>query len=77
LDIPPALRKALHLSRGGLELRKVSDSLVLERREAVESRLWKMFEKIPQDVRLADELITDRRNEAHPETLYHLQSLKG
>jgi len=68
LVIPAALRKALNLNQGDcLVARKVGDSLVLERREAVESRLWKMFEQIPQEVSLADELIAERRIAAQTE----------
>jgi len=69
LVIPAALRKALNLSQGDcLVARKVGDSLVLERREAVESRLWKMFNSIPQEVSLVDELISERRAAAQAET---------
>jgi AbrB family looped-hinge helix DNA binding protein len=63
--IPAALRKALHLEQGDrLIARKVGDSLVLERREAIEKRLTDRFRHIPQAVSLADELIADRRAEA-------------
>ncbi|MES9903908.1 MAG: AbrB/MazE/SpoVT family DNA-binding domain-containing protein [Sedimenticola sp.] len=65
LVIPAALRKALHLTQGDrLVARKEGDSLVLERREAVEARLWKMFSHIPKEVSLADELISERHAEA-------------
>jgi len=68
LVIPAPLRKALNLNQGDcLVARKVGDSLVLERREAVESRLWEMFEEIPHKVRLADELIAERRIAAQAE----------
>jgi len=61
LVIPAALRKALKLNQGDcLIARKVGDSLVLERREAIESRLWNMFSSIPKEVSLVDELITER-----------------
>jgi AbrB family looped-hinge helix DNA binding protein len=63
--IPAALRKALHLEQGDrLIARKVGDSLVLERREAIEKRLMDRFRHIPQEVSLADELIAERRAEA-------------
>ncbi len=63
--IPAALRKALHLQQGDrLIARKVGDSLVLERREAIEKRLADRFRHIPQEVSLADELIAERRAEA-------------
>ncbi len=44
-----------------------NDSRVLERREAVEQRLWAMFSPIPKDVSLVDELISERRAEAAKE----------
>jgi AbrB family looped-hinge helix DNA binding protein len=66
--IPAALRKALKLKPGDrLIARKVGESLVLERRETIEKRLWKMFSQIPEDVSLADELIAERREEARRE----------
>jgi AbrB family looped-hinge helix DNA binding protein len=66
--IPAALRKALHLEQGDrLIARKVGDSLVLERREAIEKRLVDRFRHIPQEVSLADELIAERRAEAAKE----------
>jgi len=65
LVIPAMLRKALHLSQGDrLVARQVGDTLVLERREAIEARLWEMFSVIPGDVSLVDELITERHAEA-------------
>jgi len=68
LVIPAALRKALNLNQGDcLVARKVGDSLVLERREAVESRLWEMFKHIPQEVSLVDELVSERRAAAQTE----------
>jgi len=61
LVIPAPLRKALNLNKGDcLIARKVGDSLILERREAIESRLWEMFSEIPQEISLVDELITER-----------------
>ena len=69
LVIPAALRKALQLKPGDrLLARTVGDSLVLERREAVERRLQERFRHIPEHVSLADELIADRRAEAAGET---------
>lgn len=68
LVIPAALRKALHLKPGDrLVARKEGESLVLERREAVEKRLLEMFLHIPKDVSLVDELIAERREEARRE----------
>lgn len=68
LVIPAALRKALNLKPGDrLIARKVGESLVLERRETIEKRLWEMFSHIPKDISLVDELIAERRAEAQRE----------
>ena len=68
LVIPAPLRKSLNLKPGDrLVARRVNDSLVLERREAVEQRLWAMFSPIPKGVSLVDELISERRAEAAKE----------
>lgn len=68
LVIPATLRKALDLKPGDrLIARKVGDSLVLERRETIEQRLWEMFSRIPKDVSLVDELLAERRAEAQRE----------
>jgi len=68
LVIPAALRKALNLSQGDcLVARQVGESLVFERREAIESRLWDMFKEIPEKVSLADELVAERRATAQAE----------
>ncbi len=65
LVIPANLRKALNLTQGDcLVARKVGDSLVLERREAIESRLWEMFAHIPKEVSLVEELISERKTAA-------------
>lgn len=69
LVIPAELRRALNLKPGDRMIaRKVGDSLVLERREAVEQRLWSWFSKIPGEVSLVDELIAERRQEAQRES---------
>ena len=66
--IPAALRNSLKLKPGDrLIARQVGDSLVLERGETVERRLWELFEQVPADVKLADELIAQRREEAERE----------
>lgn len=68
LVIPAHLRKALNLKPGDrLIARKVGDSLVLERRETIEKRLWDMFSHIPKEVSLVEELIAERRAEARRE----------
>jgi AbrB family looped-hinge helix DNA binding protein len=66
--IPAALRKALNLKPGDrLVARRVGDSLVLERRQAIEKRLQDRFRHVPPAVNLADELIADRRRAARDE----------
>lgn len=66
--IPAALRKALNLKPGErLIARKVGESLVLERREAIEKRLQARFSHVPKEVSLVDELIAERRAEAAKE----------
>ncbi len=68
LVIPSVLRKSLNLKPGDkLIVRKVGDSLVLERRETIEKRLWDLYSHIPKDVSLVDELIAERRTEARRE----------
>lgn len=65
LVLPAPLRKALNLQPGDrLIARQEGDRLVLERREAIEQRLWALFEVIPVEVSLADELIGERRQAA-------------
>jgi AbrB family looped-hinge helix DNA binding protein len=68
LVIPASLRKAMGLSPGDrLVARQVGDSIVLERREAVERRLKARFASLPRDVSLAEELMAERRQEVQPE----------
>ena len=60
--IPATLRKALKLKPGDrLIIHREGDRIVLERRESLERRLWEMFEHIPKEVSLVDELIAERR----------------
>ena len=70
LVIPAVLRKALNIKPGErLIARKVGDSLVLERRDAIVKRLQDRFSHIPRGVSLADELIAERRENAAREAL--------
>ncbi len=63
--IPAHLRKALGFQPGDrLVARQVGESLVLERREAIEKRLRDRFRHIPRGVSLVEELIGERRAEA-------------
>jgi len=65
LVIPAALRNALKLQQGDrLIARKVGDSLVLERRDAILKHLQQRFSQIPDTTSLADELIKQRRQES-------------
>ncbi len=62
--IPAHLRKALRFKPGDrLVARQVGESLVLERREAIEKRLQDRFRHIPREVSLVDELLAERRDE--------------
>ncbi|HEX2796162.1 MAG TPA: AbrB/MazE/SpoVT family DNA-binding domain-containing protein [Immundisolibacter sp.] len=68
LVIPATLRKALHLEPGDrLVARQEGETLVLERREAIQKRLQDRFRHIPSDVNLVNELIAERRAEAAKE----------
>ena len=68
LVIPAALRKSLRLKQGDrLVARQEDGALVLEPRETIERRLWKMFSHIPKEVNLVDELIAERRLDAERE----------
>jgi AbrB family looped-hinge helix DNA binding protein len=64
--IPATMRKALGFETGAVLVGHVEDGrLILERREAVLHRLQSRFAKVvPRDISLADELISDRRQEA-------------
>lgn len=67
--IPASLRRALGIKPGQVMVGRVEDGrLVLERREAILSRLQARFgHAVPRNVSLADELIADRREEARRE----------
>lgn len=68
LVIPAELRRALNLKPGDrLIARQEGDSLILERREAIEQRLIARFAKIPKGISLVDELIAERREAARRE----------
>ena len=64
LVIPIAWRKALNLEPGDrLVVRREGDSLVLDKRDAVDRRLRKRFRRVSRDVSLVDELIAERRDD--------------
>lgn len=67
--IPAHLRRALGVDRGDTLLARVEDGrMVLEKRETVLARVKRRFEKVPRGVSLADELISERREEARRES---------
>jgi len=64
LVIPSTLRKSLKLKAGDkLIARQVGECLILERREVIAKQLQDRFSHIPDTVSLADELISERRNQ--------------
>jgi AbrB family looped-hinge helix DNA binding protein len=65
--IPARLRRALRLQPGdALVARMDEDRLVLERPQAALGRLQRAFrEAVPPGVSLVDELLADRRAQAH------------
>ena len=66
--IPAELRRAAGFEQGEILVARVeAGRLVLERREAVLSRLRSRFAGLPPGVSLADELIAERRAEAADE----------
>ena len=68
LVIPASARHALGLHAGDLlSVRVETDHLVLERHATVLARLRERFAAVPDTVSLADELISERREEARRE----------
>jgi AbrB family looped-hinge helix DNA binding protein len=66
--LPAALRKALGVAVGDtLIARREDGRLILEKPETILRRIYALFEGIPGDVSLADELIQERRAEARGE----------
>jgi AbrB family looped-hinge helix DNA binding protein len=69
LVIPAPLRRALGIAVGDMLIASTEDNrLVLERPDAVLERLRGRFQHLPPDTSLADELISDRREEARRES---------
>ncbi|MHB1201946.1 MAG: AbrB/MazE/SpoVT family DNA-binding domain-containing protein [Acidithiobacillus sp.] len=65
LVIPAALRKEPGLTPGTAMVARIEDNrLVLEKPDAIWARIERRFSPIPSTVNLADELITERREEA-------------
>ncbi len=68
LVIPAGLRRALGIRPGQtLSARAEQGRLILERPEAIVARLKERLGGIPADVSLADELISQRRQESRRE----------
>lgn len=68
LVIPSEIRRQLGIAPGDVLIALVEeDRLVLEKRDAVLQRLRRRFAHIPSGVSLADELISERRNESRRE----------
>ncbi len=68
LVVPAVLRRQLGIEAGDvLVARAEEDRLVLERRQAILSRLRRRYANVPADVSLADDLIAHRRDEAEHE----------
>jgi len=66
--IPAPLRRALGLKQGQVLVARVENGrLTLEKPEYIMERIKARFAKVPQDISLADELISERRKEARKE----------
>ena len=66
--IPARLRRALGIGPGDALVARVEGGrLVLEPRDEVLARVRRRFEGVPQGVDMADELISERREEARRE----------
>jgi AbrB family looped-hinge helix DNA binding protein len=66
--IPAHIRHALGIHPGEILIARVEDGrLVLETRNQILARLQAMFDHVPREVSLADELIAERREEARRE----------
>ena len=69
LVIPANVRRAMDIVPGEILLVEIKDGqLVFEKPSQVMARLKKTFENVPADISLADELIAERREEAHRES---------
>ncbi len=66
--LPAPLRQALGLAVGTELIARVEDGrLILQSREAALEDLQRLFDHIPREVSLVDELIAERRREASHE----------
>lgn len=63
--VPAALRRRLGIEAGDVLVARADDGrLVLEPRDAILAQIQQLFDHIPPDVSLVDELIAERREEA-------------
>lgn len=66
--IPSRMREELKIRAGDALVAHIEEGrVVLEKRENVLRRVRKRFASVPEDARLADELISERREEARRE----------
>ena len=66
--IPAPLRQALEIHPGETLFARIEDGrLVLEKPDQVLARLRERFSQVPVEVSLADELISERRDESRKE----------
>lgn len=69
LVIPASLRRSLGFESGdNLIARMEEGRLILEKAETIKQRLKTRFAQLPKTTSLADELITERREETQRET---------
>ena len=69
LVIPASIRREMGIAPGEILIARTKNGqLVLEKPDQVLARLKETFANVPSDVSLADELITERREEAHRES---------
>lgn len=67
--IPARIRRAANIERGSSLVVRVEDGrVVMERREDLLGRLRERFAEVPSGISLADELISERREEARRES---------
>ena len=66
--IPAELRRSLGIEAGDTLVARAEDGrVVLEKRENVLDRVRRRFERVPSEISLVDELISERREEARRE----------
>lgn len=67
--IPSKMRRSLGIGQGDMLVARVEgERIVLEKREEILARVKRRFGVVPESVGLADELISERREEARRES---------